>query len=114
MAKQSIVKIALAKIISLEIVCPEEYIGDITVTFGEFFSERSNYVRGICYLRNFDSCVRYTKRIDKNHFEQEFHLIISFPDNDESIRAYIRFISYLRETKKIPIECLSPNELFGE
>jgi len=114
MGKQNIVKISLAKIISLEIVCSEKYVKEIIIMFGRFFSTEHNSIMGICNLKPPDHCVSYTKRFAGGRIENDFHIIVSFPDNNESIRAYIGFISYLRETKKMPIECPSPNELFGE
>jgi hypothetical protein len=114
MAIKDTVKISLAKIISLEIVCSGKHVGEIITTFGEFFHTEYDGVMGICHLKPFDSCVRYVKRfIKEQRIENEFHIIVSFPDSNESIRAYNRFISYLSEIKNIPIECPSPNELFG-
>jgi hypothetical protein len=115
MATEDTVKISLAKIISLEIVCSGKYVAEIITRFGTYFSESIDGALGTHHLKPFDHCVRYIKRFTKEQrIEEEFHVIVSFPDNNESIRAYIGFISYLRETKKIPIECPSPNELFGE
>jgi hypothetical protein len=114
MAIKDTVKISLAKIISLEIVCSEKYVKEIIIMFGRFFSTEHNSIMGICHLKPLDHCVSYTKRFTGGRIENEFHIIVSFSDNNESIRAYNGFISYLRETKKIPIECPSPNELFGE
>ena len=85
---------------------------------GFFLGSLHNWIQfipyGICNLKPPDHCVSYTKRFAGGRIENDFHIIVSFPDNNESIRAYIGFISYLRETKKMPIECPSPNELFGE
>lgn len=114
MITKNTVKIVRAKIISLEIICPSEYVGQIITIFGEFFSKEYDPIRGVCHLKPFDYCVSYTKRFSKKHIENEFHIIVSFSDSGENIRNYNAFISYLRETKNIPIECPSPNELFGE
>lgn len=115
MAIKDTVRIVRAKIISLEIICSDKYIGEIITVFGGFFSEENDIIRGICHLKPLDHCVRYSKRFTKEkRIEKEFHVTISFPDNNESIIAYNGFISYLREVKNIPIECPSPNELFGE
>lgn len=114
MAIKDTVKIVRAKIISLEIVCSRKYVEEIIIMFGKFFSTEYNGVMGICHLKPIDHCVSYTKRFTGGRIESEFHIIVSFLDNNESIRAYNGFISFLREEKKIPIECPSPNELFGE